>query len=72
MSDNEEFIAKSDLGTREYWDAFYTEEIGNFDDHGDEGESWFGKANTLKIVKWVDENVNKSGKSFPVSFGALF
>ena len=62
MSENEEFITESKLGTQEYWENFYEEELENFENHGDEGESWFGKGNTMKIVRWVTDNVNKDGE----------
>ncbi|GJJ08266.1 hypothetical protein Clacol_002476 [Clathrus columnatus] len=46
----------SKLGTREYWDNIYDEEIENFEDIGDEGEIWFGEESMLKMVQWVIEH----------------
>lgn len=60
----DEFLSESTLGTKQYWDQFYDEELTNFQDHGDTGETWFGKRNALKIVNWIVENVNKDGIIF--------
>lgn len=59
--DNEEFITESELGTKQYWDQFYDEELTNFIDFGDSGETWFGTRNTRKIIDWVSENHAKNG-----------
>lgn len=33
-------LNESVLGTREYWEAAYKEEIRNFEEFGDHGEIW--------------------------------
>lgn len=58
---NEEFITKSKLGEKEYWNHFYEEELTNFKDYGDEGETWFGIRNSKKIIDWIDKNIDKNG-----------
>lgn len=40
-----------ELRDRSYWDWHYEGELSNFDDHGDEGEIWFGKLLNHKIVE---------------------
>ena len=60
MSD-EEHITESELGTKDYWEQFYENELNNFEDSGDCGETWFGKRNTHRIIDWVVENTDKNG-----------
>ncbi|PVF98045.1 S-adenosyl-L-methionine-dependent methyltransferase [Serendipita vermifera] len=45
------------LGNKSHWDEVYKEEIGNFDEFGDEGEVWFGQDTTDKMVQWITDNV---------------
>ncbi|XP_076669202.1 EEF1A lysine methyltransferase 2 [Andrena cerasifolii] len=54
-------LGPSDLGTLDYWERVYAEELDNFKDHGDIGEIWFGRKNSLKVVRWITTqlNVNK-------------
>ncbi|GIY73408.1 EEF1A lysine methyltransferase 2 [Caerostris darwini] len=53
-----------ELGRREYWSEFYSEELENFEDHGDIGDIWFGKKNVERIVSWL---TNKElEKSLPI------
>lgn len=44
------------LGQKEYWESFYTKELDNFEDYGDEGDIWFGKKNFERIVSWMVDN----------------
>ncbi|KAF9938630.1 hypothetical protein BGZ65_012532 [Modicella reniformis] len=58
---NESLIPQPDfgpsrLGTRDYWDKVYVREVGNYNDHGDIGEIWFGEDSAMKMVNWVEEN----------------
>ncbi|KAL6446267.1 hypothetical protein ACFW04_001109 [Cataglyphis niger] len=55
--ENEE-LAPSNLGTLEFWENAYAQELDNFRDHGDVGEIWFGTANSRKVVRWI---ITKSG-----------
>jgi len=49
---SESFVS-SRLGTKEYWDGAYHEELQNFHDIGDEGEIWFGPESVEKMVDWI-------------------
>lgn len=53
---NEESHHKSELGLKKYWDSHYQEEIGNYDEHGDVGEIWFGRGITSKMVSWIQKH----------------
>ncbi|KAG5343737.1 EFMT2 methyltransferase, partial [Acromyrmex charruanus] len=48
-----EELTSSELGTLEFWENVYAQELDNFHNHGDVGEIWFGAANTRKIVRWI-------------------
>ncbi|KAL6262754.1 hypothetical protein P5V15_005545 [Pogonomyrmex californicus] len=50
--ENEE-LTSSDLGTLDFWENAYAQELDNFRDHGDVGEVWFGAANSRKVVRWI-------------------
>ncbi|CAD5209644.1 unnamed protein product [Bursaphelenchus okinawaensis] len=45
----------SKLGTKEYWDQRYQQDLKTFEDCGEEGEIWFGKAAENRIVKFVEK-----------------
>ncbi|XP_076244799.1 EEF1A lysine methyltransferase 2 [Calliopsis andreniformis] len=55
---NIEELGPSDLGTLDYWERVYSEELDNFKDHGDVGEIWFGRSNSLKVVRWITTQLN--------------
>ena len=38
------------------WDQIYEMELENFEDHGDEGEIWFGKAVERRVIDWMKTN----------------
>jgi len=57
MSDNDEELPPSRLGTLDHWEQCYQDELVNFKDHGDEGENWFGEPITRKIVTWISSHV---------------
>lgn len=38
------------------WDQIYEVELENFQDHGDEGEIWFGKAVERRVIDWIKTN----------------
>ncbi|CAD5213540.1 unnamed protein product [Bursaphelenchus xylophilus] len=50
----------SKLGTKEYWDQRYAQDLETFRDCGEEGEIWFGKTAENRIIKFVRENVPQS------------
>lgn len=43
----------SSLGTLEYWQNHYRDEIENFKHHGDTGEVWFGEDIQERVVGWI-------------------
>ncbi|KAI4502354.1 hypothetical protein M0802_002266 [Mischocyttarus mexicanus] len=53
-----EELGPSNLGTLDYWEKVYTEELDNFKDHGDVGEIWFGNKVSLNVVKWISTKLN--------------
>lgn len=53
MTGVDEELNKSELGTKEYWDNHYEEELENFRNFGDIGDIWFGKNVMKKIVSWI-------------------
>lgn len=46
-------LGSSELGTLEYWEDRYEEEIGNFRKHGDVGEIWFGEDILDRLLRWI-------------------
>lgn len=58
----------SKLGTKEYWDDCYELENENFDDHGEEGEVWFGEEAGERMVDWLEERCQEGelSESSPV------
>lgn len=42
-----------ELGTLDYWESRYEEEIENFRSHGDTGEVWFGEDILERVVTWI-------------------
>ncbi|KAG8233513.1 hypothetical protein J437_LFUL011674 [Ladona fulva] len=56
MSEEGTELDPSQLGTKVYWDEFYSTEKQNFKDFGDVGEIWFGTACAAKILKWLNSN----------------
>ncbi|KAF7336717.1 Protein-lysine N-methyltransferase EFM4 [Mycena venus] len=53
-------LQPSKLGSKEHWDHVYETELANFQEHGDEGEIWFGVQSVEKMVKWALEHVPPS------------
>ncbi|XP_059093251.1 EEF1A lysine methyltransferase 2-like [Tigriopus californicus] len=60
---DEDELPGSVLGTKEHWDATYATELKNFDDHGDEGEIWFGEDSLFRVLRWFDRNEDKVPKT---------
>ncbi|XP_057296941.1 EEF1A lysine methyltransferase 2-like [Hydractinia symbiolongicarpus] len=58
-SKTSEELPSSKLGTREYWEQFYSKELENFSDSKDEGEIWFGYNRMIKVVRWIVHNYTK-------------
>lgn len=53
MENNE--LEACDLGTHEYWEERYQEEIINFRNHGDVGDIWFGEDILERLLRWIDK-----------------
>lgn len=64
-----EELEQSELGTQEYWKKVYDTEVKNFRNHGDIGEVWFGEDIADRIVKWMEENIQKSNRILDVGCG---
>ncbi|KAJ6609208.1 S-adenosyl-L-methionine-dependent methyltransferase [Mycena sp. CBHHK59/15] len=60
MSTSVADLQPSRLGRKEHWDQVYEAELANFQEHGDEGEIWFGAQSVEKMVKWVLEHAPPS------------
>lgn len=61
-------LPSSRLGTQAYWDHLYEQEVKNFDDHGEEGEVWFGMAAERRVIDWVSKNTDQKS-AFIVEVG---
>ncbi|GMT25875.1 hypothetical protein PFISCL1PPCAC_17172, partial [Pristionchus fissidentatus] len=70
MSDVEDSAnpASSALGTKEYWDAHYSLELGNYEESQDEGEIWFGKQAETRAVQYI-LGQSKEKKARVLDFG---
>jgi ubiquinone/menaquinone biosynthesis C-methylase UbiE len=44
---------ESKLAKHEYWEQNFELELKNFEDHGDDGEVWFGKDVQKKTVEYL-------------------
>ncbi|XP_076328994.1 EEF1A lysine methyltransferase 2 isoform X2 [Tachypleus tridentatus] len=56
-NDTEE-LHSSALGTKNYWQGAYEQELENFIDYGDVGEIWFGEDCVDRLVTWLSTNKN--------------
>lgn len=48
-----------------YWDQHYGLELKNYQEDGDEGEVWFGKGLSCRIVAWLVDRLNAEQHSGP-------
>ena len=44
---------ESKLSKQEYWESNFQLELQNYEDHGDDGEVWFGKDVQKKTVEYI-------------------
>jgi len=48
-----EALKPSVLGTKNYWDEAYKDELSNFKDHGIVGDVWFGEDIMYKVLHYL-------------------
>ncbi|XP_010742155.3 EEF1A lysine methyltransferase 2 [Larimichthys crocea] len=53
--DSDTDFGPSKLGTKEYWEATYQNELETFKDVGDVGEIWFGEESMTRVLRWMDK-----------------
>ncbi|KAK9738248.1 Methyltransferase domain [Popillia japonica] len=59
-----------ELGTQEYWNKRYKEEVKNYQNHGDVGEIWFGEDIVDRLIKWAKTaQIEKSCKVLDIGCG---
>lgn len=56
--DDGDCINSSQLGTQQYWESCYRQEIANYNHYQDIGEIWFGSNLMRKIVAWIKDNID--------------
>ncbi|CAL1534871.1 unnamed protein product [Lymnaea stagnalis] len=59
----------SKLGTQEYWDAAYSQELQAFQELGDVGEIWFGEEAQERMVRWLADKSELPPSSAIVDLG---
>ncbi|KAL3275532.1 hypothetical protein HHI36_020291 [Cryptolaemus montrouzieri] len=65
-----EDLESSELGTKEFWEQRYDEEISNYENHGDPGEIWFGEDSVERVINWMlDCNISKDFKILDLGCG---
>lgn len=62
-------LQPSKLGTKEYWDDFYENEIKNYSSHGDVGEVWFGEDSEFRILRWLKSSTIVSPNDTVIDLG---
>ncbi|XP_037035354.1 EEF1A lysine methyltransferase 2 [Bradysia coprophila] len=56
IEDNDEELGGSELGTKEFWQSSYSNEISNYKSHGDVGEVWFDEDSQFRVITWMIKN----------------
>lgn len=59
----------SPLGTKEYWDNLYQEELRNFNEFGDEGTIWFGRISEVTILRFINAEVERDARILDIGCG---
>lgn len=57
------------LGTLQYWDGAYAQELANLEDFGEEGEVWFGRGCERRMLDWVCAHVGRERSILDVGCG---
>ncbi|XP_064483539.1 EEF1A lysine methyltransferase 2-like [Ornithodoros turicata] len=65
----EECLGPSTLGTKEYWEATYIQELQNYSEHGDVGEVWFGEDSERRLLSWLESNSDKHASILELGCG---
>lgn len=60
VADIDEELGGCELGTKEYWENSYLNEIRNYKTHGDVGEVWFDEDSQFRVITWMSKNDIKS------------
>jgi EEF1A lysine methyltransferase 2 len=70
MEPNIEDLPESRLGTRDYWEELYQNELDNYTENPeDQGEVWFGSKTETKLVKFMSQNFPKSSSILDIGCG---
>lgn len=66
-----EELLESELGTLEYWENCYKDELKQFVRFGDPGEIWFGEDILKRIIKWMNHSnlIKKEAKIIDLGCG---
>ena len=56
-TEEDEELDSSVIGTKDYWEKCYAQELDNYNEFGDFGEIWFGLKNSRRIVNWIKDNL---------------
>uniref|UniRef100_A0A914QDS8 Uncharacterized protein n=1 Tax=Panagrolaimus davidi TaxID=227884 RepID=A0A914QDS8_9BILA len=66
IDNREEERHDSRLGTKEYWESHYSNELSNFDENGDEGEVWSAEN---RMIRFISDKVSKNAKILDLGTG---
>lgn len=69
--DIDEELGGCELGTKEFWENSYSNEINNYKSHGDVGEVWFDEDSQFRVITWMIKHEIKS-ESRLVDLGVYF
>lgn len=72
IDENTESTFESELGKKDYWDKFYSQEINQFENNNELiGEIWFGEQVQNKIINYIEKmyNLNKKVKILDMGCG---
>ncbi|RNA19194.1 hypothetical protein BpHYR1_000249 [Brachionus plicatilis] len=64
-----EELNSSKLGTLEYWERAYEQELENFNQFGDEGEIWFGAQTAKRVINWLTNKQLDRGNTRCIDIG---